>query len=573
MPVHNSEIATIFDHVADLLEIEDANRFRVRAYRNAANTIRDLGRSLQDMLEEGEDLSDLPDIGEDLAGKIAEIVRTGRLPLLDEISDDVPEAIVEATRIPGIGPERARALFKALDLSSVDDLKQAAEDGRIEGIEGFGEKTQAQIRDALEEGLIGDERIRLDVAEDFAEPLLEWIRGIDGVAKAEIAGSYRRRKETVGDLDILVEGEDGGQIIDRFTEYDEVEDIASKGKTRSTVTLRSGLQVDLRVIPEPSWGAALYYFTGSKSHNIAGRRRAQDRDLKLNEYGLFDGEQRIAGATEEEIYDGIDLPWIDPVLRENRSEIEAAEKEELPELVKPGDIKGDLHAHTTASDGKNSLKEMAQAAKEMGYEFLAITDHSKSQTQAGGLSEDALHRQIDEIGALNEKLDGIRLLASCEVDILEDGSLDFPDKLLERLDLVVASVHSKLDLAEDRQTERMIRAMDNPLVSIIGHPTGRQIGQRKSSALDMERLLEAAKDRGCVLELNANPARLDLKDVLCRRAAEKGVDIAISTDAHSTGGLGNMRFGIDQARRGWLAAGNIVNTRSWNNLSKMLRRS
>lgn len=573
MPVHNSEIATIFDHVADLLEIEDANRFRVRAYRNAANTIRDLGRSLQDMLEEGEDLSDLPDIGEDLAGKIAEIVRTGRLPLLDEISDDVPEAIVEATRIPGIGPERARALFKALDLSSVDDLKQAAEDGRIEGIEGFGEKTQAQIRDALEEGLIGDERIRLDVAEDFAEPLLEWIRGIDGVAKAEIAGSYRRRKETVGDLDILVEGEDGGQIIDRFTEYDEVEDIASKGKTRSTVTLRSGLQVDLRVIPEPSWGAALYYFTGSKSHNIAGRRRAQDRDLKLNEYGLFDGEQRIAGATEEEIYDGIDLPWIDPVLRENRSEIEAAEKGELPELVKPGDIKGDLHAHTTASDGKNSLKEMAQAAKEMGYEYLAITDHSKSQTQAGGLSEDALHRQIDEIGALNDKLDGIRLLASCEVDILEDGSLDFPDKLLERLDLVVASVHSKLDLAADRQTERMIRAMDNPLVSIIGHPTGRQIGQRKSSALDMERLLEAAKDRGCVLELNANPARLDLKDVLCRRAAEKGVDIAISTDAHSTGGLGNMRFGIDQARRGWLAAGNIVNTRSWNNLSKMLRRS
>lgn len=567
MPVHNSEIATIFDHVADLLEIEDANRFRVRAYRNAANTIRDLGRSLQDMLEEGEDLSDLPDIGEDLAGKIAEIVRTGRLPLLDEISDDVPEAIVEATRIPGIGPERARALFKALDLSSVDDLKQAAEDGRIERIEGFGEKTQAQIRDALEEGLIGDERIRLDVAEDFAEPLLEWIRGIDGVAKAEIAGSYRRRKETVGDLDILVEGEDGGQIIDRFTEYDEVEDIASKGKTRSTVTLRSGLQVDLRVIPEPSWGAALYYFTGSKSHNIAGRRRAQDRDLKLNEYGLFDGEQRIAGATEEEIYDGIDLPWIDPVLRENRSEIEAAEKGELPELVKPGDIKGDLHAHTTASDGKNSLKEMAQAAKEMGYEYLAITDHSKSQTQAGGLSEDALHRQIDEIGALNDKLDGIRLLASCEVDILEDGSLDFPDELLERLDLVVASVHSKLDLAEDRQTERMIRAMDNPLVSIIGHPTGRQIGQRKSSALDMERLLEAAKDRGCVLELNANPARLDLKDVLCRRAAEKGVDIAISTDAHSTGGLGNMRFGIDQARRGWLPAGNIVNTRSWNNLS------
>jgi len=573
MPVHNREIATIFDHVADLLEIEEANRFRVRAYRNAANTIRDLSRSLQNMLEEGEDLSELPDIGEDLAGKIEEIVRTGRLPLLDEISDEVPEAIVEATRIPGIGPKRARALFEALDLSSVDDLKEAAEAGQIAAIEGFGKKTQARIRKEIKQGVIGGERIRLDVAEDFAEPLLEWIRKIEGVSKAEIAGSYRRRKETVGDLDILVQGEDGGVIIDRFIKYDEVEEVASKGKTRSTVTLRSGLQVDLRVIPEPSWGAALHYFTGSKSHNIAGRRRAQERGLKLNEYGLFDGKKRIAGATEENIYDGIDLPWIDPVLRENRGEIEAAEKGELPVLIKPAHIKGDLHAHTTASDGKNSLEEMAQAAKEKGYEYLAITDHSKSQTQAGGLSEDALHRQINEIGALNDKLDGIRLLASCEVDILEDGSLDFPDKLLERLDLVVASVHSKLELAEDRQTERMIRAMDNPLVSIIGHPTGRRIGERKSCALDMERLLQAAKDRGCVLELNANPVRLDLKDVHCRMAAEKGVDIAISTDAHSTGGLGNMRFGIDQARRGWLATENIVNTRSWNNLSKILRRN
>jgi len=573
MPVHNSEIATIFDHVADLLEIEDANRFRVRAYRNAADTIRDLGRSLEDMLEEGADLSDLPDIGEDLADKIAKIVRTGQLPLLEEISDDVPEAIVKATRIPGIGPKRARALFKALDLSSVDDLRDAAEEGDIAEIEGFGEKTQTRIRKELKEGVIEDERLRLDVAEDFAAPLMEWIRNIEGVSKAEIAGSYRRRKETVGDLDILVQGEDGSAIIDCFTEYDEVEDIASKGKTRSTVTLRSGLQVDLRVIPEPSWGAALYYFTGSKSHNIAGRRRAQDRELKLNEYGLFDGETRIAGATEKEVYDGIDLPWIHPVLRESRGEIEAAENGELPELVESEDIKGDLHAHTTASDGKNSLKEMAQVAQDKGYEYLAITDHSKSQTQAGGLSEDALHRQVDEIAELNDEFHGIRLLASCEVDILEDGRLDFPDKLLERLDLVVASVHSKLDLSEDKQTERLIRTMDNPLVSIIGHPTGRQIGERKAFALDMEQVLAAAKDRGCVLELNANPIRLDLKDVHCRLAAETGVDIAISTDAHSTGGLDNMRYGIDQARRGWLAAENIVNTRSWGNLSKMLRRT
>src|SRR6056297_3325695 len=572
MPVHNSEIATIFDHVADLLEIEDANRFRVRAYRNAADTIRDLGRSLEDMLEEGADLSDLPDIGEDLADKIAKIVRTGQLPLLEEISDDVPEAIVKATRIPGIGPKRARALFKALDLSSVDDLRDAAEEGDIAEIEGFGEKTQTRIRKELKEGVIEDERLRLDVAEDFAAPLMEWIRNIEGVSKAEIAGSYRRRKETVGDLDILVQGEDGSAIIDCFTEYDEVEDIASKGKTRSTVTLRSGLQVDLRVIAEPSWGAALYYFTGSQSHNIAGRRRAQDRELKLNEYGLFDGETRIAGATEEEVYDAIGLPWIPPVLREDRGEIEAAEKGELPDLITRDDLKGDLHTHTDASDGKNTLREMADAAQELGYEYLAITDHSKSQTQAGGLSEEELEAQIDKIADLNKDFDGFRLLAGCEVDILDDGRLDFPDELLEKLDLVVASIHSKFNLDAEAQTKRIIRAMENPCVHIIGHPTGRQIGQRRAFDVDMERLVDAAKDTGCVLELNANPIRLDLKDVHCRMAIESGVKIAISTDAHSTGGLGNIRYGVDQARRGWLSAADVVNSLGWGDLSDLLKR-
>lgn len=573
MPIHNSEIAGIFDHVADLLEIQDANRFRVRAYRNAANTIRDQSRSVASMLEDGDDLSELPDIGEDLAGKIAEIVQTGRLPLLDEISEEVPDAIVEATRIPGIGPKRARALFDALDISSIDDLKAAAEEGRIVEIEGFGEKTQEKIRDELERGDITERRIRLDVAEEFAEPLVAWIRDIDGVSKAEIAGSYRRRKETVGDLDILVAGEDGGAIIDRFVEYDEIEDVASKGKTRSTVTLRSGLQVDLRVISKASWGAALHYFTGSKAHNIAGRRRAQDRDLKLNEYGLFDGKARVAGATEEEVYEGIDLPWIDPVLRENRGEIEAAEAGELPDLVTLDDIRGDLHAHTTASDGRNSLREMAEAAKDRGYDYLAITDHSRSQTQAGGLEVDDLEAQIDEIAELNEDIDGIRLLAACEVDILEDGSLDFPDSVLKKLDLVVASVHGKFDLDEAAQTDRIIRAMDNPLVSIIGHPTGRQIGERRPYPVDMERLVEAAKDRGCVLELNANPIRLDLQDVHCRMAAEHGVRIAVSTDAHSTGGLGNMRYGVDQARRGWLSSADVVNTRRWSDLSKILKRT
>ncbi len=572
MPVHNSEIAAMFDHVADLLEVQDANEFRVRAYRNAADTIRDQSRSVASMVEEGEDLSELPDIGEDLAGKIGEIVRTGNLPLLGELSEDVPEAIVEATRIPGIGPKRARALFEELDLGSLDDLKTAAKEGRIADIEGFGEKTEARIREELEKGDITERRFRLDVAEDFAEPLVAWIREIDGVERAEIAGSYRRRKETVGDLDILAAGEDGGAIIDRFTEYDEVEEVVSQGKTRSTVRLRSGLNVDLRVIPDASWGAAMHYFTGSKAHNIEGRRRAQDRDLKLNEYGLFDGEKRVAGATEEEVYEAIGLPWIPPVLRENRGEIEAAEKGELPDLITRDDLKGDLHTHTDASDGKNTLREMADAAQDLGYEYLAITDHSKSQTQAGGLSEEELEAQIDKIADLNKDFDGFRLLAGCEVDILDDGRLDFPDELLEKLDLVVASIHSKFNLDAEAQTKRIIRAMENPCVHIIGHPTGRQIGQRRAFDVDMERLVDAAKDTGCVLELNANPIRLDLKDVHCRMAIESGVKIAISTDAHSTGGLGNIRYGVDQARRGWLSAADVVNSLGWGDLSDLLKR-
>lgn len=572
MPVHNSEIASIFDHVADLLEVQDANRFRVRAYRNAAATIRDQSRALADRVEEGEDLSDLPDIGEDLAGKIAEIVRTGELPLLEDLSGEVPEAIVEATRIPGIGPKRARALFEALGLASLDELAEAAEAGRITDVKGFGDKTEARIREALEEKDTGERRFRLDVAEDFAEPLVAWIRRIDGVDKAEIAGSYRRRKETVGDLDILAAGEDGGAIIDRFVDHDEVEEVISQGKTRSTVRLRSGLNVDLRVIPKASWGAAMHYFTGSRAHNIAGRRRAQDRDLKLNEYGLFDGETRVAGDTEEEVYDRIGLPWIAPVLREDRGEIAAAEKGELPELVTLDDLKGDLHCHSDASDGKNTLREMAEAAQERGYDYLAITDHSKGQTQAGGLSEGDLDAQIESIAALNDRFDGFRLLAGCEVDILEDGTLDFPDDLLERLDLVVASVHSHFDLGEEAQTERILRAMDNPRVHVIGHPTGRQIGQRKGIALDMERIVKAAADRGCALELNATPIRLDLSDVHCRMAADHGVKIALSTDAHSTGGLGNIRYGVDQARRGWLSADDILNTRGWSALSALLAR-
>ena len=572
MPVHNSEIADIFDHLADLLEIKGANRFRVRAYRAAAQTVRDQSRSMADMLEDGDDLSELPDIGEDLAGKIEEIVETGQLELLEETKEEVPEAIAEITGIPGIGPKRAKALFDELGIRSLDELKQAAEDGKIREVEGFGEKTEASIREELEKGDLSEKRSRLAEAEDFAEPLLAYIRDIDGVKKATIAGSYRRRKETVGDIDILATAKKGSGVSDRFVDYDEVEEVVSHGESRTTVILRSGLQVDLRVVPEVSYGAAMHYFTGSKAHNIACRRRAIDRDLKLNEYGLFKGDDRIAGETEEEVYEEIGLPWIPPELRENRGEIEAAEKGELPELIEIGDLRGDLHCHTTASDGRHGLAEMAEAARKRGYDYLAITDHSKSQTVAGGLEDDELSKQIDEIAELNEALDGIRLLAATEVDILEDGSLDFPDDLLKRLDLVVASVHSKFGLSEEKQTERILRAMDNPHVSIIGHPTGRIINERRAYPLNMERIVEAAADTGCALEINATPMRLDLNDVHARMARDAGARISISTDAHSTAGLANIRYGVGQARRAWLEAGDVINTRSWTDLADLLKR-
>lgn len=572
MPVHNSEIASIFDHVADLLEIQDANPFRVRAYRSAARTIRDLSSSLADMLDDGEDLSELPDIGEDLAGKIAEIVETGHLGLLDEIAEEVPEALVEVTAVPGVGPKRARALFEQLKVRSLDDLRKAAKEGRIAGLSGFGEKTQAKIRDELAKGEVIERRFRLADAEEFAEPLLAFIREIEGVKEAVVAGSYRRRKETVGDLDILVTAKDGGAVIERFSGYDEVTEVVSKGKTRSTVMLRSGLQVDLRVVPEVSYGAAVQYFTGSKDHNIACRKRAVERGLKLNEYGVFRGKKRVAGRTEDEVYNAIGLPLIPPVLRESRGEIEAAEANKLPELVALEEIRGDLHVHTDASDGRSTLREMAEAAKQRGYDYLAICDHSKSQTVANGLDEKRLRKELEAIDALNEELKGIRILKSSEVDILPDGRLDFPDSVLEELDLVVAAVHAKFDLDEEQQTERIIRAMDNRHVSIVAHPSGRLIGERRPFALNAEKVVEAAKERGCHLELNAHPMRLDLNDVHCRMAKELGVMIAISTDAHSTGELGNMRFGIDQAQRGWLEAADVLNTRKWRDLARFLRR-
>ncbi len=584
MPVHNADVAAIFDEVADLLDIEGANRFRVRAYRNAARTIGQLSRPVADLVAEGEALSELPDIGADLAGKIEEIVDTGTLSLLEELEQQTAPALADLMRIPGLGPKRVRALHEALGITSAEELKRAAEAGRVREVEGFGEKLEQTILDRLEAAGEEERRWLLATVEPVVESLVAHLEAHEAVEQIDVAGSYRRRKETVGDLDVLVLGDDGPAVVAHFVDYEDVDEIVQQGDTRSSVVLRSELQVDLRVVPPASYGAALLYFTGSKAHNIRLRDRAIADGLKLNEYGVFRAEdddeqnengadgERVAGATEAEIYDRFGLPYIAPELREDRGEIDAAEHDALPDLIALDDLRGNLHTHTTDSDGRASIEAMAEAAAARGLDYLAITDHSPNVAVAQGLDADGLRQQIDAIDRLNDDLDGIRLLKSIEVDILKDGTLDLPDDVLERLDLRVCAIHSNFDLPEDAQTERVLRAMDNPLFNIWAHPTGRRLNERPPIALDLDRLMEAAVERGCFLELNAQPERLDLSDVHCQRAKELGLKLAIGADAHWESGLDVLAYGIDQARRGWLEADDVLTTKPWDELAPLFDR-
>jgi len=572
LPIHNSDVETIFNRVADLLEIEGANQFRVRAYRNAARTVGGFSRNVADMVEQAEDLTELSGIGEDLAGKIEEIVRTGALEQLEKIERRTPPGLAELLKVSGLGPKRVQTLREELEITSLDELERAAEEGQIRQIRGFGEKIEAGILEDLERVREDEGRTLLMVAEQVAEPLVDYLRETEGASQVVVAGSYRRRKETVGDLDILVTRDDGAGAIERFVQYEDVAEVVSKGETRSTVMLRSGLQVDLRVVTSESHGAALLYFTGSKPHNIHLRRMAMDRGLKINEYGVFEGQDRIAGGREEEIYALFDLPLIPPELREDRGEIEVARNDALPELVTLDDIRGDLQMHTKSSDGHATLEEMARMAQSLGYEYIAITDHSAYVAVTQGLDVEALAQQIDDIDRLNEELEGIVLLKSIEVDILEDGSLDLPDDSLKRLDLTICSVHSKFDLSRADQTERIIRAMDNPYFTILAHPTGRRIDERAPYDVDIERVMEAALERGCFLEVNAYPDRLDLNDVHAKMAKDMGLKLAISTDAHRVDELNYMRYGVGQARRGWLEARDVLNTHPLSDLRSLFER-
>ena len=573
MPVHNADIGAVFEEIADLLEIRGANPFRVRAYRNAARSVSELGRDLKTLLDEGQDLPKLPGVGADLAAKIREICKTGTCKLLGELHREMPPAITELLRIPGLGPKRVKLLYDKLKIRTTEELKRAAGAGRIRAIAGFGAKTEAAILQALSERGAAPERTKLAVAAQYAAALEAYLAKVPGVRKVTVSGSFRRMRETVGDLDILVAADARSPVMERFTRYDEVKNVLSHGDTRSSVILKSGLQVDLRLLPPESYGAALHYFTGSKAHNIAVRRLGQGRGLKINEYGVFRGKRRVAGETEESVFAAVGLPWIPPELREDRGEIEAARARRLPRLVELADLKGDLHAHTKASDGRNTLAEMAAAAKEAGLAYLAITEHSRRLTVARGLDPRRLLKHVDEIDRLNGELKGITLLKGIEVDILEDGRLDLPDSVLSRLDLVIGAVHSAFDLPRRKQMARLLRALDSRYFTLLAHPSTRLIGEREAIDIDMQRVVRAAKKRGCYLELDSQPDRLDLTDVHCQMARDEGVLVAVDSDAHSAFGFAHLRFGIGQARRGWLTADDVLNTRTLAKLRPLLKRT
>ncbi len=573
----NPEILAVLAELADLLEIAGANPFRIRAYRNAVRSLETVTRSLSEMVEKEEDLQQFPGVGKDIAAAIEELVRTGGLETLEELGTEIPRELVTLTAIDGVGPKRARAIWDALRICTPDDLEQAIEGGQVETLSGFGTRTCEKILRGIADWRLHQERVLLVEADRLVRPLLGWLEEAPGVERAEAAGSYRRRKETVGDLDLLALTDgDPAPVMERFTSYPAVERVEMAGDTRSSVVLRSGLAVDLRVLPSVSWGAALHYFTGSKEHNVAVRKRGRERGLRVSEYGVFrvgeraeeaggggaeeagEGE-RVAGATEEDVFRAVDLPWIDPVLREDRGEIAAADADRLPRLVTTGDIRGDLQMHSTWSDGKSSIREMAEAARERGYEYLSITDHSRAVTVANGLQPERVEEQWLEIERVRDELTGIHLFRSLEIDILRDGSLDMPDRILEGLDVVLVSVHSHMNLPRAEMTERVVRALRHPRVDILAHPTGRLLNRRQPYDIDVETVLETAREKGVAVELNANPHRLDLDDAHVRRAKELGVKVVISTDAHSIPGMDVMSYGVDQARRGWLEPDDVLN--------------
>ncbi len=566
--MENTEIASVFDEIADILEIQGENEFRVRSYRRAARTIRDHPRRMEDLAAEGQDFKKLPGIGKSIADHVAELLETGKLKRLEEVREGFPEHLRELMKVPGLGPKKVKLLHEALGLESLEDLEKAAKEGRIRGLEGMGEKTEENILEGLKTVASGAGRTFLKIASDRVESLGRLLDGLEAVKRWTVAGSFRRRKETVGDLDILVEASDREAATEGLLAYEGVAEVVQRGVEKVTVRMNTGLQVDFRFFESSSFGAASMYFTGSKAHNIRLRTIARDRGWKINEYGLFKGERLLAGRTEEAIYRRLGLDWVPPELREDRGEVEAASEDALPDLVGRDAIRGDLHMHTVETDGRNTLSEMVEAARKRGYDYVAITDHSKAVAVARGMDEKRLQKRADVIRDLDRDVEDIRVFPGVEVDILKSGRLDLDEDLLAELDWVTASVHSHFDLPEKAMTARVLSAIESGVVHAISHPTGREIGKREPIALDLDRVFEAAAASHVCLEINAYPNRLDLPDIYCKRAAEAGVTLVICTDAHSLAGLSFMPYGVDVARRGWLERKDVLNTRTLKQVEK-----
>lgn len=572
----NPEIARTLEEVADILEIQNANTFRIRAYRNAVRTVETVTVPLRRWVEERKALTDLPGIGKEMASHIQEMVETGTLGFRDELLAEVPRSLIELMRLPGLGPKKARRVWDELQIGSVDELETAAKEGRIATLSGFGAKSQEKILAGIAEYRQQGSRFLLNEAERAVEPLLAWLRGIPEVERLEVAGSYRRRCETVGDVDLLAIASEPVPVMEAFRAYAQVDKILMAGETRSTVVLGSGLQVDLRVVPAECYGAALVYFTGSKEHNVKLRRRAVEKGLRISEYGVFqvDGEGTcIAGREEADVYATVGLAWVPPELREDHGEIELSAAGRLPHLIRVEDLRGDLHMHSTWSDGRSSIEEMVAACVALDYEYMVISDHSKALAMTGGLDAYRLREQWKEIDEVRARHPEIHILRSMEVDILGDGSLDLEDEMLAGLDLVLVSLHSRLDLPAAQQTERVLRALEHPAVNIFCHPTARRINHRKPSEFDLEVVLRRAAELGVAVEMNCSPQRLDLKDTHARLARQLGCKIVIDTDSHRTTELALRRFGVEQARRAGLGPQDVLNTLPYEEFRTAIQRN
>jgi DNA polymerase (family 10) len=568
----NLELSQIFEQIAKILKIKGENPFKIRAYEKITLVLENLPIDIETIYHQG-GLNNIPGVGAGIAKKIEEFLTTGKLEYYEKLKETIPTGVIELLDIPEVGPKTAKLLYEKLEVDNIEKLERAIKEHQIKDLPGMGEKSETNILRGIELYKRRKERFLLGRALPLAEEMVEILSQLKETNKISFAGSLRRKKETIGDIDILVTSQNPEKIMKTFTSLPQVREILAEGPTKSSIITNDDLHIDVRVVEPISFGAALQYFTGSKAHNIKLRELALKRNLKINEYGVFEVESgnRIAGEKEEEVYQALNLPFIPPELREDRGEIEAAQENRLPQLIGYSQIKGDLHLHTKWSDGAHTIKQMAEAAKKRGYKYIAITDHSQSLKFAGGLIEERLREQVEEIQKLNQELKDFTILSGIEVDIKSNGSLDFSDEILSKLDVVIAAIHSGFKQESKIITERIIKAMQNRFVNIIAHPTGRLIGYRESYQVDINEMMEVAAKIGTILEINSYPERLDLNDIYCRMAKEKGVQLAIETDAHSIEGLTFMDLGVAVARRGWLEEKDIVNTLPLDKLLKRLK--